>query len=126
MTSTNTTSPVLVAAESAVVAADAVLREANRVAAEAKEAAIAARRVARDEARRIENERVAAEVAAFREENYTATAGDNGEYVGVVQNWDGGIELHITEHTSVQSSVTLNRAQLEELIAGLTAIAATR
>lgn len=122
MTSTNTTSPAQTAADEA----DAAYNEAQALAAAAKEAAIAARRVARDEARRIENERVAAEVAAFREENYTATAGDNGEYVGVVQNWDGGIELHITEHTSVQSSVTLNRAQLEELIAGLTAIAATR
>jgi hypothetical protein len=75
-----------------------------------------AKREAEKAARRAKAE---ADTDAYREENYEFTAGDYGDYIGVTSGFDGGVELTVTEWTTPQSSVGLNREQVLALIAGL-------
>lgn len=74
-------------------------------------------------ARRAEQDRRVAEdnrkAEEYREENYEFTAGGNSEYVGVTSNYDGGVEVAISEWSSQQSSVTLSKEQAQALMEGL-------
>lgn len=45
--------------------------------------------------------------------------GGNSEYLGVTSNYDGGVEVAISEWPSQQSSVTLSKEQTQALMEGL-------
>lgn len=75
-----------------------------------------ARRRAEQERRIAEDNRKAEE---YREENYEFAVGGNSEYLGVTSNYDGGLEVAITEWTTQQSSVTLSKEQAQALLENL-------
>lgn len=55
----------------------------------------------------------------YREENYDFSVGGNSEYLGVTSNYDGGVEVAISEWSSQQSSVTLSKEQAQALLKNL-------
>lgn len=103
--------PKLTAAETAKKLR-AELAQAEKV---EKEERVAKRR--EEQARRIAEDNRKAE--EYRAENYEFTAGGNSEYLGVTSNYDGGVEVAISEWSSQQSSVTLSKEQAQALMEGL-------
>lgn len=96
----------------------AELRAKLAEAEKAEKAEKAAKRQAEKEKRRQED---IANADAFREENYEATAGDYGRYVGVMDTYSG-VQIDIVDWSSVQSSASLTREQAEKLRDALTEI----
>lgn len=72
----------------------------------------AAKRQEENARRREEN---VAKALAFQDETYTATAGYYDSYVGVISNYNGGVQIDIAEWSKVRSSAELHREQAEEL-----------
>lgn len=51
------------------------------------------------------------ETAAFREDEYSASAGPHASYVGLITSYNGSIEFTLNEYTSFSGSAVLTREE---------------